>query len=125
LPCGDSRSRRVRTTCARPRPSRFVEGLLACGATVAAFDPAATQTAREVFGDRVAYGRRPFDVVPGADALVVLTDWNDFRTPNFDRLASELKSKVVFDGRNLYEPRRMVERGFTYYSIGRAAATPT
>ena len=75
--------------------------------------------ARKVFGDRIEYVKDNYEVVKDADALVVITEWNEFRRPNFDKMKSLMKSPVIFDGRNIYEPKEMKEHGFIYYGIGR------
>jgi UDPglucose 6-dehydrogenase len=93
--------------------------LTQAGARVQAYDPVATETAKRVLGDSVLYGQNMYDVVKGASALIVATEWNEFRSPDFDRLRRLLVEHVVFDGRNLYDPARMRERGFSYYGVGR------
>lgn len=98
-----------------------VEGLLARGAAVRAHDPQALRTARAVFGDRVAYCERDYEALEGADALVIVTEWNQYRRPDFERIRQRLRRPLIFDGRNLYAPERMAALGFTYYSIGRPA----
>jgi UDPglucose 6-dehydrogenase len=97
----------------------MVEGLLGKGAKLAVHDPVATEVARRHFGTRVRYASNPYDALEGADGLFVLTEWNDFRHPDFERMKSLLKQAVVFDGRNIFEPAKMRERGFAYYGIGR------
>ena len=77
------------------------------------------EVARQVFGDRISYHRQNYDALDGADALLVVTEWNEFRRPDFERVKRLLKEPVVFDGRNLYEPERMRRLGFTYFRIGR------
>ena len=96
-----------------------VEGLLAAGATVCAYDPEAIETTKAVFGDRIAYAESVYEAVEGADALVVATEWNEFRSPNWGRVKLALGSPLVFDGRNLYDPAEMDALGFTYTSVGR------
>jgi UDPglucose 6-dehydrogenase len=98
-----------------------VEGLLERGADVAAHDPEALEAARAVFGDRIRYFDNNYDVLKGADALVIITEWKQYRVPDFKRVRSLLRSPVVFDGRNLFNPARMHELGFEYASIGRPA----
>jgi UDPglucose 6-dehydrogenase len=97
----------------------IVEKLLAMGATVRAYDPEATETARRVFGDRITYCSHGYDALEGADALAVVTEWNEFREPDFQKMKQLLKSPVVFDGRNIYSPDTMRGLGFQYFSIGR------
>ncbi len=104
----------------REAPSvEVIEGLLAKGAKVVAHDPVAERTARRVFGDRIRYTQVPYEAVEGADALFVVTEWNEFRHPDFDRVKALMKSPVIFDGRNIYDPDRMRELGFTYMGLGR------
>ena len=111
---------KARTDDIREAPALvLVEELLRAGAEVAVFDPEALDNARRVLGDRVVYAGSAHEALNGADALVVVTEWNEFRFPDFERIRDELKSPVVFDGRNLYDPRTMSELGFEYFSIGR------
>ncbi len=99
----------------------IINELLARGAAVRATDPVAIENARFHFEDRITYVEDDYETVRGADALLVVTEWPEFRTPDFDRLLSLLAAPVVFDGRNLYDPEVMAERGFVHYSIGRPA----
>jgi len=96
-----------------------VEGLLGKGARICCHDPVAEKSARRLFGDRIRYAPNPYSALEGAEALFVVTEWNEFRRPDLDRMKSLMKTPVVFDGRNLYDPARMREKGFTYYGIGR------
>ncbi|HEX3408993.1 MAG TPA: UDP-glucose/GDP-mannose dehydrogenase family protein, partial [Candidatus Binataceae bacterium] len=77
------------------------------------------KSAREIFGDRIAYFETNYDALEGADALIILTEWNEFRHPNFQRIKGALKQATIFDGRNLYDPALMRALDFRYYSIGR------
>jgi UDPglucose 6-dehydrogenase len=97
----------------------IIEGLLGEGANVRAYDPEATETARSVFGDRVTFCDKSYDALTGADALAVVTEWNNFREPDFGKMRGQMRSPVVFDGRNIYSPEQMRSLGFTYFSIGR------
>jgi len=97
----------------------IIERLLARGATVKAYDPAAASVARGIFGDRVTFCEKSYDALSGADALAVVTEWNEFREPDFAKMRSLMKAPVVFDGRNIYSPEHMRALGFTYCSIGR------
>jgi UDPglucose 6-dehydrogenase len=97
----------------------LVEGLLGKGAKVQVHDPVAMEVARRHFGNRVTYAATPYDALEGADALFVVTEWNDFRHPDFGRMSSVMKSPVVFDGRNVFNPDTLRERGFTWFGIGR------
>ena len=109
----------------REAPSRtLMEALWEAGASVRAYDPEAMEETRHIYGDRpdLVLCERPYEVLDGADALVLCTEWQQFRSPDFDRIRSALKQPVVVDGRNVYDPRRMVDGGFTYYAIGRGAS---
>jgi UDPglucose 6-dehydrogenase len=97
----------------------IIERLLARGATVKAYDPAAAPVAKAIFGHRIAVCDKSYDALTGADALAIVTEWNEFREPDFDRMRALLKAPVVFDGRNIYSPEHMRALGFTYFSIGR------
>ena len=109
-----------RTDDMREAPAiTIVEKLLAMGAKVRAYDPEAMETARRVFGDRITYCSHSYDALEGADALAVVTEWNEFREPDFKKIKQLLKSPVVFDGRNIYSPEQMRGLGFQYFSIGR------
>ena len=106
----------------REAPSRVViNGLLARGATVSAYDPAAIDEAKHVMaGEKgISYAASPVDALDDADALIIVTEWKEFRSPDFDALKSRLKQPVVIDGRNLYDPRVMNESGIEYLSVGR------
>jgi len=109
-----------RTDDMREAPSLVViEELLRAGARVQAHDPEALNSARQIFGDRIEYFETNYDALTGADALIILTEWNEFRHPNFHRIKAALKEPVIFDGRNLYDPPLMRALDFRYYSIGR------
>ena len=100
----------------------LVEQVLAAGGAICAHDPAAMHEARRRLGDRIAYAETNYAALDGADALVVVTDWNEYRFPDFARIKAALKSPVIIDGRNLYDPAKMEKFGFTYRSIGRERA---
>ena len=97
----------------------IIERLLAQGASVRAYDPEASATARRIFGDRIELCERSYDALAGADALAIVTEWNEFREPDFGKMRTQLKTPVVFDGRNIYSPEQLRALGFTYFSIGR------
>jgi UDPglucose 6-dehydrogenase len=97
-----------------------IEGLLERGARVVAHDPEAMTEARRRFGDRIELSEDDYAALAGSDALVIHTEWNPYRRPDFDRMKAEMAQPLVFDGRNLYDPQRMGERGFEYHSVGRA-----
>ena len=102
----------------------LVQALLQEGCTVAAYDPAAQDRAKEIFGNAICFAATPYEAATGADALLILTEWEEFATLDLDRIHSVLKYPIVIDGRNLYDPAAMAMRGFTYYSVGRAPVAP-
>src|SRR3954452_4797514 len=109
----------------RESPAIFlVRSLLQKGSRVRAYNPAATERARAVLGDGVTFTGSPYEAAQGADALLILTEWEEFGELDLDRLRAELRYPIVIDGRNLYNPEVMANRGFTYYSVGRPAAHP-
>ena len=104
----------------REAPSRvIIDALLARGATVCAYDPVAIDEAKRVLGASIDYANRAVDAIEGADALVIVTEWKEFRSPSFDLLAEKLKTKRIFDGRNLYDPAMPAQYGLIYEAIGR------
>ncbi|HLG21161.1 MAG TPA: UDP-glucose/GDP-mannose dehydrogenase family protein [Bdellovibrionota bacterium] len=100
-----------------------IDGLLAAGMKLHVFDPVANANAKVVYGDRLTYASSTYGALEGAAALCVLTEWNQFRHPDFGKIKSTLASPVIFDGRNLYDPQALKKLGFTYYSIGRPPAS--
>lgn len=105
----------------REAPSLYIiDELLKAGATVSAYDPEAMDNVSRLIGNKIQYGLDDYSVLEGADALVICTEWSLFRTPDFDRMASLMKGKVIFDGRNLYSLEQPAEHGFYYASIGRS-----
>jgi len=96
-----------------------IEELTKRGAKIQAYDPQAQNEARKIFSERISYYEDSYDALTNADALLVLTEWAEFREPDFDEIKKRLREAIIFDGRNLYETERMKEFGFTYYSIGR------
>jgi UDPglucose 6-dehydrogenase len=107
----------------REAPSTvIVAGLVERGASVRVHDPEAMDAARAVFGDRVTYCSSNYDAVEAADALIIATEWKQYRTPDFDRIRAHMRQPLIFDGRNLFDPRLMQRLGFDYRGIGRAAA---
>ncbi len=97
-----------------------IKELLDAGAKVKAYDPEAMENVKEILGDKVEFSANEYEAADGADALMIMTEWPVFRTPDFDRLKDLLKNKLIYDGRNLYNTETMADIGFTYYSIGRA-----
>jgi UDPglucose 6-dehydrogenase len=104
----------------REAPALYIiEELLNEGATVTAFDPEAMTNVRGVIGDKISYAESQYDAIKGADGLIIATEWNEFRTPDFIKMVKSLKHKVIFDGRNLFDVAAVKELGFHYESIGR------
>ncbi len=104
----------------REAPALYnIKELLAEGAIIKAFDPEAMPNVKGVIGDAITYTKGPYEAIKEADALLIMTEWPQFRTPEFEVMEVLLKNKVIFDGRNLYELEQMKELGYTYYSIGR------
>jgi UDPglucose 6-dehydrogenase len=99
----------------------LVDWLLSQGAVVRVHDPEAMDNVRLQYGDKLVYCSKPMEALDKADALAIMTEWGDYQRPDFKEMAARMRSPVVFDGRNLYEPRRMQQLGFTYHSIGRPA----
>jgi UDPglucose 6-dehydrogenase len=97
----------------------LINRLLRARAKVQAFDPQARNVAARIFGKKITLARQSYDALKGADALVIATEWNEFREPDFGRMRRLMKTPVVFDGRNIYSPAQMKALGFTYYSVGR------
>src|SRR5262245_6188686 len=110
----------------REAPSRvLIEELLEDGATVCAYDPVAMTAAKSEFSDLkgVSYAESPLAALDGADALAVVTEWKEFRSPDFQAIRARLKTPAIFDGRNLYDPEEMKRAGLEYYPVGRAAGS--
>lgn len=109
----------------RESPAIFlVQSLLQEGSTITAYDPAAMDRARDVFGSKINFAASPYEAAHNADALLILTEWEEFANLDLNRIRQELQYPIVIDGRNLYDPQIMAAQGFTYYSIGRAASHP-
>ncbi|MEY5043592.1 MAG: hypothetical protein RJA19_819 [Bacteroidota bacterium] len=110
----------------REAPALYmIERLLETGAKVTAFDPEAMPNVRQRFGDRISFANSPMEALSGADALLICTEWQVFRNPDFEAMKRAMKRPVIFDGRNLYDLDRMQETGFYYKSIGRSTVHPT
>jgi UDPglucose 6-dehydrogenase len=104
----------------REAPALFmIDALTAAGATVCAFDPEAMNNVRKTIGDKIEYADSQYEALEGADALIIATEWNEFRTPDFLKIVSMLKNKAIFDGRNLFDVSAIRELGFHYESVGR------
>ncbi|MBK9414671.1 MAG: UDP-glucose/GDP-mannose dehydrogenase family protein [Bacteroidetes bacterium] len=104
----------------REAPSLYIiEELLKLGAQVIAYDPEAMKNVKTILGDKISYGKDPYEILSGADMLLIATEWSVFRTPEFEKIEKSLRNKLIFDGRNLYDLQQMKDLGFTYYSVGR------
>jgi UDPglucose 6-dehydrogenase len=104
----------------REAPALYIiDELLKAGATVSVFDPEAMENVKRIYGDKITFATGMYETLKDADALLIATEWNEFRNPDFDKMKSLLKSRVIFDGRNLYELNDMIDQGFYYNSIGR------
>jgi UDPglucose 6-dehydrogenase len=109
-----------RTDDMRDAPAiTVINALLKAGAKVQAFDPEAMHEARKYFGERIRYAEHNYDALEGAAALLILTEWNEFRRPDFNRMKQMLANPLIFDGRNIYEPMDLLKLGFKYFPIGR------
>jgi UDPglucose 6-dehydrogenase len=107
----------------RDAPSRvIVAELIKRGATVTAYDPVAMQEAERIFDDdsRITFAGRPKSALEGSDALIIVTEWKEFRSPDFDAIKGKLKNSVIFDGRNMYDPALVRDAGLEYFCIGRS-----
>ena len=109
----------------REAPALYiVDELLAAGATVSAFDPEAMKNVQQVLGNRIHFASNQYEALKGADALIIATEWNEFRTPDFLKIVTSLKNKTIFDGRNLFDVNAIAELGFHYESVGRRPVSP-
>ena len=97
----------------------IIEKLLKEGANIVAYDPVAMEEGKKILGDKIEFAKNQYDACVDADALILITEWNEFRLPNFRTLQKLLKNKIIFDGRNIYDPEELAELSFTYYGIGR------
>lgn len=97
----------------------IINALLTLGAKVKAYDPKAFDFAKSLWGDEITYAKSAYDALDGVDCMLLLTEWNEFRRPDFDKIKSLMKTPIIFDGRNQYLPERMAQRGFEYYCIGK------
>lgn len=105
----------------REAPSLYmIDALLEAGASICAFDPEAMPNAKNYYGSKIAFAESQYEALHNADALIIATEWNEFRAPDFQKIQTRLKSKVIFDGRNLFENSAMTQLGFHYESIGRS-----
>ena len=109
----------------REAPALYIiEELLKAGVSIAAFDPEAMKNVREVVGDKISYTENQYDALNNSDALIIATEWSEFRTPDFDKMTERMKNKVIFDGRNVFDLAQMKDLGFYYESIGRKTIVP-
>lgn len=100
----------------------MIKGLLEAGAEITAYDPEAMENVKELLGDQITFAKNMYEALEGADALLIVTEWTVFRSPDFEKINSLLTNKVIFDGRNLFDPQVMEEKGYDYISIGRREA---
>ena len=108
-----------RTNDMRESPAiTIVSALLDKGAKIKAYDPKAMETAKVIFGDKIVYSSNSYEALENADALILITEWNEFKRPSFDKIKSKLKEPIIFDGRNQYDKKRMTDRGIKYISLG-------
>ena len=89
------------------------------GSSITAYDPEAIETTKAILGDSIKYVADSYEALENSDALILITEWNEFRNPNFEKIKTLLKQPVIFDGRNVYDVNKMKEQGFYYYSVGR------
>lgn len=109
----------------REAPALYIiDELVKSGATVIAFDPEAMKNVRDVVGDKISYTENQYDALNNCDALIIATEWGEFRTPDFERMTQRMKNKVIFDGRNVFDLEQMKKLGFYYESIGRKTIAP-
>jgi len=97
----------------------LIGNLLKAGAKVKAYDPAAMEETKRVLGNKIVYSSDPYEALEAADAMVLMTEWSEFHLPDFRKMASLMKEKAIFDGRNIYDPASIKKMGFKYYGIGR------
>lgn len=97
----------------------IINALLERGAKIQAYDPKAMDSAKEIFDNKITYSKSAYDALNNADCMLLLTEWNEFRRPDFDKIKSLMKEHVIFDGRNQYNSKRLIEKGFEYYQIGK------
>lgn len=97
----------------------IIHALLEAGAKVQAYDPKAFELAHFYFGDKITYAQSAYSALENADAMLLLTEWNEFRRPDFDRMKDLMKTPIIFDGRNQYNGLRLIEKGFDYYCVGK------
>jgi UDPglucose 6-dehydrogenase len=110
-----------RTNDMRDAPSvKIIESLIAEGVAIVAYDPEAMEEAKRIFGSRIQLAANNYGCVENADALLIVTEWQAFRNPNFERMKTMMRQPVIFDGRNIYDPATLRQFGFTYYSVGRS-----
>jgi UDPglucose 6-dehydrogenase len=107
------------------KSAEVIEGLLKAGATVRTYDPVAMPNARTALPASVTYCDSPYEAAAGADAVALVTEWNEFKFLNLERLRAAMRRPVIVDGRNVWEPERMRRLGFEYHSIGRKSVLPT
>jgi len=103
----------------REAPSiEIINSLLNDKAQIRVYDPVAIKEARKIFGKKITYGRKNYEILKGADALLLITEWSEFREPDFGKIHSLMRTPVIFDGRNIYNPKKLKDMGFQYFGIG-------
>jgi UDPglucose 6-dehydrogenase len=102
----------------------LIDNLIKDGVRVRVHDPEAMANVRALYGDKLSYSDRPYGALEGADGLCIVTEWQEFRNPDFEVMRRLMRGKVIFDGRNLYDPKAVLGYGFAYYSIGRRTVRP-
>jgi UDPglucose 6-dehydrogenase len=109
-----------RTNDMRDAPAiTIINHLLDKGASISAYDPEAMDEGKRIFGSRIEFAPNNYECIVGTDALLLVTEWQAFRNPNFERIKDVMRQPVIFDGRNIFEARHLADLGFTYYGIGR------
>ena len=98
---------------------KIINELLNAGASITAYDPEAMTNVKAQIGDKIKYASNQYDTLQNAEALIIATEWSEFRTPDFELMEQKIKNKIIFDGRNLFECQKMKSMGYTYVSIGR------
>jgi UDPglucose 6-dehydrogenase len=96
----------------------LIDKILSSGGKVVAYDPVASHEAQRILGEKITYVSEPYEALNHADALLVVTEWAEFKVPDFDKISSLMKNKIIFDGRNIYDKKEMSELGYEYHCIG-------
>ena len=97
----------------------IIDSLLNLGVKISVYDPEAIMNTKKIYGNRISYGKNQYDILKNVNALIIATEWNEFKSPDFVRISKLMSEKVIFDGRNLFKPQFMKNMNFNYISIGR------